>query len=317
MTAISPNDETKVNGGVSGAGDTAPTGQTGVIGDFSKPLPNLLAALTTGEAGYLTLLSHIRHHGNRKVDRTGVGTLASFGHQLRFDLADSFPLLTTKNLYLRAIIHELLWFLKGDTNIGYLQDNRVTIWDEWADEQGNLGPIYGQQWRDFGGETLGRGKGVDQISALIAGLQRDPDSRRHLVCAWNPLALAKIQKSPPPCHALFQFFVADGRLSCQLYQRSADMFLGVPFNIASYALLTLMIAQVCGLKPGEFVHCLGDAHIYLNHLEQVDLQLSRDIRPFPTMRLNPARQNLFDFVYEDFTLSDYHPHPRIAAPIAV
>jgi thymidylate synthase len=302
MTVASPNDETKVNNGTKAA---------------ITPPPSPLLTASMGEQGYLNLLSHIRHHGTRKVDRTGVGTLASFGHQLRFDLTNSFPLLTTKQLYLRAIIHELLWFLKGDTNVGYLQANRVTIWDEWADDNGDLGPIYGQQWRDFGGETLGKGKGIDQITALIEGLQRDPDSRRHLVCAWNPLALAQIQKSPPPCHALFQLFVADGRLSCQLYQRSADMFLGVPFNIASYALLTLMIAQVCGLQAGEFVHCLGDAHIYLNHLDQVDLQLSRDIRPFPTMQLNPAKKDLFDFVYEDFTLSDYNPHPRITAPIAV
>jgi thymidylate synthase len=276
-----------------------------------------LHAVSYGEDGYLNLLQHVRDHGVRKVDRTGVGTLASFGHQLRFDLSQSFPLLTTKKLYVRAIVHELLWFLKGDTNIGYLQENKVTIWDEWADEAGDLGPIYGQQWRDFGGETLGRGQGVDQIAALVEGLKRDPDSRRHLVCAWNPLALRHIRKSPPPCHAMFQFFVADGRLSCQLYQRSADMFLGVPFNIASYALLTLMVAQVCGYSAGEFVHCLGDTHIYLNHLQQVDTQLARVVRPAPSMQLNPERRALNDFVFSDFTLHGYDPHPRIEAPIAV
>jgi thymidylate synthase len=270
-----------------------------------------------GEAAYLALLAHVMENGIQRDDRTGTGTLASFGHQFRFDLRKGFPLLTTKKLHLRSIIHELLWFLKGDTNVRYLQENKVTIWDEWADENGNLGPIYGQQWRDFGGETLGPGKGVDQITELVNRLQRDPNSRRHMVVAWNPLALSQITKSPPPCHALFQFFVANGTLSCQLYQRSADLFLGVPFNVASYSLLLMMVAQVCNLKPGEFVHTFGDAHIYMNHIDQVKTQLARDIRPPPAMTLNPARTSLFDFVYEDFTLSNYDPHPAISAPIAI
>jgi thymidylate synthase len=276
-----------------------------------------MPALLEGEAAYLALLDYVQRFGVKRDDRTGTGTLASFGHQLRFDLRRGFPLLTTKKVHLRSIIHELLWFLRGDTNIRSLHENKVTIWDEWADEQGELGPIYGRQWRDFGGESLGAGKGVDQISELIARLQRDPNSRRHIVCAWNPLALAQIKKSPPPCHALFQFFVANGTLSCQLYQRSADLFLGVPFNIASYALLTMMIAQVCKLELGEFIHSFGDTHIYLNHQEQVALQLSRTVRPRPRMQLNPARTSIFDFVYEDFTLTDYDPHPAIAAPIAI
>lgn len=270
-----------------------------------------------GEAGYLALLAYVLHNGVRREDRTGTGTLASFGHQLRFDLKKGFPLLTTKKVHLRSIIHELLWFLKGDTNVRYLQENKVTIWDEWADDAGNLGPIYGQQWRDFGGETLGKGMGVDQISELITRLKKDPNSRRHMVVAWNPLALSKINKSPPPCHALFQFFVADGTLSCQLYQRSADLFLGVPFNIASYSILLMMVAQICGLTPGTFVHTFGDTHIYLNHIDQVNTQLARDIRPPPRMTINTARTSLFDFTYDDFTLSDYNPHPAISAPIAI
>ncbi|MEJ0061628.1 MAG: thymidylate synthase [Alphaproteobacteria bacterium] len=270
-----------------------------------------------GEAAYLGLLDYVLHNGVKRDDRTGTGTIASFGHQLRFDLRKGFPLLTTKKVHLKSIIHELLWFLRGDTNVRYLQERKVSIWDEWADENGDLGPIYGRQWRDFGGESLGAGNGVDQISELIARLKRDPNSRRHLVCAWNPLALAQISKSPPPCHALFQFFVADGALSCQLYQRSADLFLGVPFNIASYALLLMMVAQVCDLKPAEFVHSFGDAHIYSNHIEQVKTQLARDIRAVPKMTLNPARTSIFDFAYEDFTLSDYDPHPAISAPIAI
>jgi thymidylate synthase len=274
-------------------------------------------ALYEGEAAYLALLAYVREHGVTRADRTGTGTIASFGHQLRFDLRQGFPLLTTKKLHLRSIIHELLWFLRGETNVRSLQDNQVTIWDEWADEQGNLGPIYGQQWRDFGGETLGAGKGVDQISALIERLKTDPNSRRHIVCAWNPLALAQINKSPPPCHALVQFFVANGTLSCQLYQRSADLFLGVPFNIASYALLTMMVAQVCNLQLGEFIHSFGDTHIYLNHQEQVATQLTRTLRPRPTLQLNPARTDLFSFTYADFTLSNYEPHPAIRAPIAI
>lgn len=286
--------------------------------DSTPDIPAIaVPALHEGEAAYLALLNYVLHHGTQKNDRTGTGTLASFGHQLRFDLRHGFPLLTTKKVHLKSIIHELLWFLKGDTNVRALQANKVTIWDEWADENGNLGPIYGQQWRDFGGESLGTGKGVDQISELIARLKRDPDSRRHIVCAWNPMALAQISKSPPPCHALFQFFVADGVLSCQLYQRSADLFLGVPFNIASYAILMMMVAQVCGLKVGEFVHTFGDAHIYSNHIDQVNTQLARDIRSRPTMTLNPARTSIFDFVYEDFTLTNYDPHPAISAPIAI
>lgn len=279
--------------------------------------PQALPAVLEGEAAYLALLDYVMRHGTQRSDRTGTGTVASFGHQLRFDLSKGFPLLTTKKVHLRSIIHELLWFLKGDTNVRYLQEQKVTIWDEWADAEGNLGPIYGQQWRDFGGETLGAGQGVDQISALINRLKADPNSRRHMVVAWNPLALAKIAKSPPPCHALFQFFVADGTLSCQLYQRSADLFLGVPFNIASYSLLLLMIAQECGYQPGEFVHTLGDAHIYLNHFDQVKTQLARSIRSRPVMQLNPARQSVFDFVYDDFTLLNYDPHPAISAPIAI
>lgn len=279
--------------------------------------PIAVPALYEGEAAYLALLDYVLQHGTARMDRTGTGTLASFGHQLRFDLRQGFPLLSTKKVHLKSIIHELLWFLRGDTNVQYLRDNKVSIWDEWADDAGNLGPIYGRQWRDFGGESLGAGQGVDQISELITRLKQDPNSRRHIVCAWNPLALAQISKSPPPCHALFQFFVAEDTLSCQLYQRSADLFLGVPFNIASYALLTMMVAQVCGLQAGEFIHSFGDAHIYRNHMEQVKTQLARDIRPRPTMTLNPARTDIFSFTYEDFTLSDYNPHPAISAPIAI
>lgn len=274
-------------------------------------------AILEGEAAYLALLNYVLHNGCKRDDRTGTGTIGSFGHQMRFNLGKGFPLLTTKKLHLRSIIHELLWFLNGDTNIRYLQENKVSIWDEWADAEGDLGPVYGQQWRDFGSETLGKGQGIDQISELITRLKKDPNSRRHMVVAWNPMALAKINKAPPPCHALFQFYVANGTLSCQLYQRSADMFLGVPFNIASYSLLTLMVAQVCNLKAGEFIHCIGDAHIYLNHIEQVKTQLQRDVRPRPTMVLNPERQSVFDFKYEDFTLSGYDPHPAISAPIAI
>jgi thymidylate synthase len=282
------------------------------------PIPAIaVPALHEGEASYLALLNYILHYGTERPDRTGTGTIGSFGHQLRFDLSQGFPLFTTKKVHLKSIIHELLWFLRGDTNVKYLQERKVSIWDEWADADGNLGPIYGQQWRDFGGESLGTGKGVDQIAELIKRLRQDPHSRRHIVCAWNPLALAQISKSPPPCHALFQFFVANGTLSCQLYQRSADLFLGVPFNVASYALLTMMVAQVSGLKPGTFVHCFGDAHIYRNHIEQVKTQLARDIRPRPRMAINPERRDIFDFVYEDFTLSEYDPHPSISAPIAI
>ncbi|GAA5179852.1 thymidylate synthase [Niveibacterium umoris] len=261
---------------------------------------------------YHELMRHVLDRGHRKSDRTGTGTLSVFGWQMRFDLAEGFPLVTTKKLHLRSIIHELLWFLQGDTNIRYLKDNGVSIWDEWADENGELGPVYGKQWRRW--ETAD-GRTVDQIAQLVEGLKNNPDSRRHLVCAWNPGEVDKM--ALPPCHALFQFYVADGKLSCQLYQRSADIFLGVPFNIASYALLTLMIAQVCGYQPGDFVHTLGDAHLYSNHLDQTRLQLSRELRPLPTMRINPEVKDLFAFRFEDFVLEGYDPHPHIPAPVAV
>ena len=259
---------------------------------------------------YLDLMRHVLTHGHEKSDRTG--TRSVFGWQMRFDLASGFPALTTKKLHLRSIIHELLWFLQGDTNIGYLKENGVRIWDEWADENGNLGPVYGHQWRHW---TTADGREIDQIAQLIAGLKHNPDSRRHLVSAWNPGDVDRM--ALPPCHALFQFYVADGKLSCQLYQRSADIFLGVPFNIASYALLTLMLAQVCDLQPGDFVHTLGDAHLYSNHLEQAKLQLSRAPRPLPTMCLNPEIRDLFAFRFEDFRLENYDPHPHIPAPVAV
>ncbi len=261
---------------------------------------------------YHELLKHVMTNGVRKEDRTGTGTLSVFGYQMRFDLNDGFPALTTKKLHLRSIIHELLWFLKGDTNIQYLHDNKVSIWDEWADENGNLGPVYGHQWRSWAGPD---GQTIDQISEVIEMIRTRPDSRRLMVSAWNPGEIGKM--ALPPCHVLFQFYVANGKLSCQLYQRSADIFLGVPFNIASYALLTMMVAQVCGLKPGEFVHTFGDAHIYLNHLDQVNLQLQRDFRPLPVMQLNPDVTSVFDFTYEDFTLTGYDPHPHIKAPVAV
>ena len=261
---------------------------------------------------YLDLMRHVLEHGHVKADRTGTGTRSVFGWQMRFDLAAGFPVLTTKKLHLRSIIHELLWFLKGDTNIGYLKDNGVRIWDEWANENGDLGPVYGYQWRHWPARDGGE---IDQIVHLVEGLKKNPDSRRHLVTAWNPADVDRM--ALPPCHALFQFYVADGRLSCQLYQRSADIFLGVPFNIASYALLTLMVAQVVGLEPGDFVHTLGDAHLYSNHLEQAQLQLSREPRQLPTLRLNPDVTNLFAFKFEDFTLEGYDPHPHIAAPVAV
>lgn len=261
---------------------------------------------------YLDLLQHIKEQGVRKNDRTGVGTISVFGYQMRFDLQKGFPLLTTKKLHLRSIIYELLWFLNGDTNIKYLNDNKVTIWDEWADKNGDLGPVYGYQWRHW---KTPDGREVDQIANLIHSLKTNPDSRRHIVSAWNVADVDNM--ALPPCHALFQFYVADGKLSCQLYQRSADVFLGVPFNIASYALLILMVAQVTGYKPGEFVHTLGDAHLYLNHLNQVDLQLSREPRALPQMKLNPDVKDIFNFKYEDFELSDYDPHPHIKAEIAV
>ncbi len=261
---------------------------------------------------YLDLMRHVLEHGQRKSDRTGTGTLSVFGWQMRFDLARGFPLVTTKKLHTRSIIHELLWFLRGDTNIGYLKDNGVSIWDEWADADGDLGPVYGAQWRRWQAPD---GRRIDQIAQLVEGLRRNPDSRRHIVSAWNPADVDRMKL--PPCHALFQFYVADGRLSCQLYQRSADIFLGVPFNIASYALLTMMVAQVCGYRPGEFVHTFGDAHLYANHLDQARLQLSREPRPLPTMRLNPEVRDLLAFRFEDFRLEGYDPHPHIPAPVAV
>lgn len=261
---------------------------------------------------YLDLLRHIKTHGTIKGDRTGTGTISTFGYQMRFDLSQGFPLLTTKKLHLRSIIYELLWFLRGETNIQYLHDHKVTIWDEWADANGELGPIYGYQWRSWPTPDGGH---IDQITQLIDQIRNNPNSRRLIVSAWN---VAEIDKMAlPPCHSLFQFYVADGKLSCQLYQRSADVFLGVPFNIASYALLTMMIAQVTGLTPGDSVHTLGDAHIYLNHQEQVEEQLSRTPRPLPTMKLNPEVKSIFDFQYEDFTLEGYDPYPTIKAPIAV
>jgi len=274
---------------------------------------------------YLDLLRHVRDHGRRRSDRTGTGTLSVFGYQMRFGLADSFPLVTTKKLHLKSIIHELLWFIRGDTRIDYLQRHGVTIWDEWADDSGSLGPVYGAQWRSW---PAPEGRRIDQLSAVIEQIRQRPYSRRHVVSAWNPADLPDESVSPPdnaragrmalaPCHCLFQFYVADGRLSCQLYQRSADCFLGVPFNIASYALLTLMVAQVTELLPGELVHTLGDAHVYTNHLEQVDEQLSREPFPLPAMRLNPQRRHIGDFEFDDFELLGYRAHPPIRAPIAV
>jgi len=261
---------------------------------------------------YLDLLRLVLENGRFKADRTGTGTHAVFGAQARFDLAAGFPLLTTKKLHLRSIIHELLWFLRGDTNIGYLRENGVTIWDEWADPNGDLGPVYGAQWRSW---KCADGRTIDQIADVIARIQSDPDSRRLIVSAWNPGEIDRMALAP--CHALFQFFVRDGELSCQLYQRSADLFLGVPFNIASYSLLTLVVAQVCGLKPGEFVHTFGDLHLYANHLEQARTQLAREPRPLPVMHINPAVRSIDGFRYEDFTLAGYDPHPAIKAPIAV
>ena len=261
---------------------------------------------------YLDLMRHVRENGVRKGDRTGTGTLSVFGYQMRFDLAAGFPVVTTKSLHLRSIIHELLWFLAGDTNVRYLQENGVTIWDEWADENGELGPVYGAQWRSWPAPD---GRRVDQIHDLLRGLRENPDSRRHVVSAWN---VAEVDRMAlPPCHLLFQFYVAQGRMSCQLYQRSADIFLGVPFNIASYALLTRMVAQVTGYEAGEFVHTLGDAHLYLNHLDQADEQLSRSPRALPVLHLDPGVNDLFSFRYEHFRLEGYEPHPRIAAPVAV
>ncbi|HMK27634.1 MAG TPA: thymidylate synthase [Chitinophagaceae bacterium] len=261
---------------------------------------------------YLDLLQHILDNGVHKTDRTGTGTQSCFGYQMRFDLQKGFPLVTTKKVHLKSIIHELLWFLKGETNIAYLKEHGVKIWDEWADENGELGPVYGKQWRSWEGKD---GKIVDQVSDLITQIKKNPDSRRLIVNAWNVAELPEMALMP--CHTMFQFYVANGKLSCQLYQRSADIFLGVPFNIASYALLTLMIAQVCELEPGEFIHTFGDVHIYNNHMEQVNLQLSRQPFPLPTMKLNPAVKNIFDFKFEDFTLENYQCHPAIKAPVAV
>lgn len=271
---------------------------------------------------YHDLLKHVLENGNQKGDRTGTGTLSVFGYQMRFDLAEGFPMVTTKKLHLKSIVHELLWFLNGDTNIQYLQDNGVRIWNEWADQNGDLGPVYGHQWRNWNNEE------IDQIKEVVESLKNNPNSRRMLVSAWNPSVLpdtsvsfsenvANGKAALPPCHAFFQFYVADGKLSCQLYQRSADIFLGVPFNIASYALFTLMMAQVCGYQPGEFIHTFGDAHIYNNHMEQVELQLTRDPRPLPTMKLNPEVKDIFSFSFEDFELSNYDPHPHIKGVVAV
>lgn len=261
---------------------------------------------------YHDLLQHILDNGTFKEDRTGTGTISVFGYQMRFDLSEGFPCVTTKKLHLRSIIHELLWFLQGDTNIKYLKDNGVRIWDEWADEDGNLGPVYGYQWRSW---PDGHGGTIDQITKLVEAIKLNPDSRRHIVSAWNVADVDNM--ALPPCHTLFQFYVANGKLSCQLYQRSADTFLGVPFNIASYALLTMMIAQVCDLEPGDFVHTFGDAHIYSNHLDQVKLQLSRDFRPLPAMKINPEVKDIFEFKYEDFELLNYDPHPHIKGEVAV
>ncbi|MBS4190921.1 thymidylate synthase [Bacillus sp. FJAT-49705] len=261
---------------------------------------------------YLELCEHVLEHGVKKEDRTGTGTISTFGYQMRFDLQKGFPLLTTKKLHLRSIIHELLWFLQGDTNVKYLQDNGVRIWNEWADQDGNLGPVYGHQWRSWTGAD---GKTIDQISDLIKQMKTNPDSRRMIVNAWNVGDIEKM--ALPPCHCMFQFYVAEGKLSCQLYQRSADVFLGVPFNIASYALLTFMIAQVCDLEPGEFIHTFGDTHIYTNHLEQIKLQLSRDTRSLPILKINPEVKDIFSFKFEDFSLENYDPHPHIKGVVSV
>jgi thymidylate synthase len=261
---------------------------------------------------YLDLMKHVMDKGAQKHDRTGTGTVSVFGYQMRFDLSEGFPLVTTKKLHLKSIIHELIWFLRGETNTHYLKANGVSIWDEWADENGNLGPVYGSQWRSW---QTADGRTIDQISDVTGQIRKNPDSRRLIVSAWNVGEIGKM--ALPPCHAFFQFYVAEGKLSCQLYQRSADIFLGVPFNIASYALLTMMVAQVCDLQPGDFVHTLGDAHLYNNHLEQASLQLSREPKPLPLMKINPAIKNIFDFRFEDFSLENYDPHPHIKAPVAV
>jgi len=261
---------------------------------------------------YHDLLQHLLDNGTQRGDRTGTGTIGTFGYQMRFDLNEGFPLLTTKKLHIKSIIHELLWFIQGDTNIQYLKENKVRIWDDWADENGDLGPVYGEQWRRW---KTADGNTIDQLSNVIHQIKNNPNSRRHLVCAWNPGVIERM--ALPPCHCLFQFYVADGKLSCQLYQRSADTFLGVPFNIASYALLTMMIAQVCDLKPGEFIHTFGDVHLYLNHLEQARLQLTRNPRALPSVQLNKNIKSIFDFKYEDFELLNYNPHPHIKAAVSV
>jgi thymidylate synthase len=261
---------------------------------------------------YHDLMKHVLEQGAKKTDRTGTGTVSVFGYQMRFNLQEGFPLLTTKKLHTKSIIHELLWFLKGDTNIKYLKDNGVSIWDDWADAEGNLGPVYGSQWRNW---PTPDGRHIDQITQVVEMIKKNPDSRRMIVSAWNVADIDKMKL--PPCHALFQFYVADGKLSCQLYQRSADIFLGVPFNIASYALLTMMMAQVCGLQAGDFIHTLGDAHLYSNHIEQANLQVSRELRKLPIMKINPAIKNIFDFTFEDFALEGYEPHPHIKAAVAV
>jgi thymidylate synthase len=261
---------------------------------------------------YHELMRHVLKNGTKKTDRTGTGTISTFGYQMRFDLGEGFPLLTTKKLHTKSIIHELLWFLKGDTNISYLKENGISIWDDWADDKGNLGPVYGYQWRSW---PTPEGKHIDQISQVIEQIKKNPDSRRLIVSAWNVGEIEKMKL--PPCHAFFQFYVADGKLSCQLYQRSADIFLGVPFNIASYALLTMMVAQVCDLKPGDFIHTFGDAHLYLNHIEQTNTQLSREFRKLPVLKINPAVKDIFGFTFEDFKLEGYDPHPHIKAAVAV
>ena len=261
---------------------------------------------------YHDLMRHVLDKGAKKTDRTGTGTISVFGYQMRFDLQEGFPMMTTKKVHMKSILHELLWFLKGDTNIKYLKENGVSIWDEWADENGNLGPVYGSQWRSW---PAADGRHIDQITQVVNQIKNTPDSRRMIVSAWNVGEIDKMKL--PPCHAFFQFYVADGKLSCQLYQRSADIFLGVPFNIASYAILTLMMAQVCNLQPGEFIHTLGDAHLYSNHIEQANLQLSRDFRALPTLKINPRIKDIFEFKFEDFTLEGYDPHPHIKAAVAV
>ena len=271
-----------------------------------------VAIIRPAMRNYLNFMQHVLEHGTKKTDRTGTGTISVFGYQMRFDLAEGFPLVTTKKCHMKSIIHELLWFLQGDTNIGYLKDNGVKIWDEWADENGDLGPVYGKQWRSW---QAADGRVIDQIRIAVEQIKNNPDSRRIIVSAWNVGELDRMALAP--CHAFFQFYVSDGKLSCQLYQRSADIFLGVPFNIASYALLTMMMAKVCGLQSGDFVHTFGDAHLYLNHLEQARLQLTREPHPLPTMKINPEVKDIFDFKYEDFTLEGYDPHPAIKAPVAV